>query len=124
MRLHRKELEGQRAIDDDFAAITKATGGAATEQKTSYRDEPPGDDDVLPAVPPAEFAKTRAAINDITGVHIMAEMMRATGKSGGAGGNFGGGTSGSGSTAKKQKTAYEMLRSLVGSEMCIRDRCH
>ena len=23
----------------------------------------------------------------------------------------------------KQKTAYEMLRSLVGSEMCIRDRC-
>ena len=22
----------------------------------------------------------------------------------------------------KQKTAYEMLRSLVGSEMCIRDR--
>eukprot|EP00658_Telonema_sp_P-2_P037846 TRINITY_DN27209_c0_g1_i2.p2 TRINITY_DN27209_c0_g1~~TRINITY_DN27209_c0_g1_i2.p2 ORF type:complete len:266 (-),score=71.23 TRINITY_DN27209_c0_g1_i2:272-1069(-) len=24
----------------------------------------------------------------------------------------------------KQKTAYEMLRSLVGSEMCIRDRCH
>ena len=25
-------------------------------------------------------------------------------------------------TAFKQKTAYEMLRSLVGSEMCIRDR--
>eukprot|EP00658_Telonema_sp_P-2_P083999 TRINITY_DN9219_c0_g2_i2.p3 TRINITY_DN9219_c0_g2~~TRINITY_DN9219_c0_g2_i2.p3 ORF type:complete len:110 (+),score=22.64 TRINITY_DN9219_c0_g2_i2:20-349(+) len=24
----------------------------------------------------------------------------------------------------KQKTAYEMLRSLVGSEMCIRDRTH
>ena len=24
----------------------------------------------------------------------------------------------------KQKTAYEMLRSLVGSEMCIRDRVH
>eukprot|EP00658_Telonema_sp_P-2_P048429 TRINITY_DN36842_c0_g1_i2.p1 TRINITY_DN36842_c0_g1~~TRINITY_DN36842_c0_g1_i2.p1 ORF type:complete len:139 (+),score=41.82 TRINITY_DN36842_c0_g1_i2:62-478(+) len=24
----------------------------------------------------------------------------------------------------KQKTAYEMLRSLVGSEMCIRDRYH
>eukprot|EP00658_Telonema_sp_P-2_P025973 TRINITY_DN20479_c0_g1_i2.p2 TRINITY_DN20479_c0_g1~~TRINITY_DN20479_c0_g1_i2.p2 ORF type:complete len:155 (-),score=33.69 TRINITY_DN20479_c0_g1_i2:611-1075(-) len=24
----------------------------------------------------------------------------------------------------KQKTAYEMLRSLVGSEMCIRDRLH
>eukprot|EP00658_Telonema_sp_P-2_P042887 TRINITY_DN30851_c0_g1_i2.p1 TRINITY_DN30851_c0_g1~~TRINITY_DN30851_c0_g1_i2.p1 ORF type:complete len:122 (-),score=36.24 TRINITY_DN30851_c0_g1_i2:167-532(-) len=24
----------------------------------------------------------------------------------------------------KQKTAYEMLRSLVGSEMCIRDRCN
>eukprot|EP00658_Telonema_sp_P-2_P072536 TRINITY_DN61667_c0_g1_i1.p1 TRINITY_DN61667_c0_g1~~TRINITY_DN61667_c0_g1_i1.p1 ORF type:complete len:158 (+),score=32.98 TRINITY_DN61667_c0_g1_i1:92-565(+) len=24
----------------------------------------------------------------------------------------------------KQKTAYEMLRSLVGSEMCIRDRSH
>ena len=24
----------------------------------------------------------------------------------------------------KQKTAYEMLRSLVGSEMCIRDRAH
>src|SRR5674536_367182 len=24
----------------------------------------------------------------------------------------------------KQKTAYEMLRSLVGSEMCIRDRCY
>eukprot|EP00658_Telonema_sp_P-2_P053127 TRINITY_DN41555_c0_g1_i1.p1 TRINITY_DN41555_c0_g1~~TRINITY_DN41555_c0_g1_i1.p1 ORF type:complete len:114 (-),score=29.76 TRINITY_DN41555_c0_g1_i1:126-467(-) len=24
----------------------------------------------------------------------------------------------------KQKTAYEMLRSLVGSEMCIRDRDH
>ena len=24
----------------------------------------------------------------------------------------------------KQKTAYEMLRSLVGSEMCIRDRIH
>src|SRR5674536_368616 len=24
----------------------------------------------------------------------------------------------------KQKTAYEMLRSLVGSEMCIRDRFH
>ena len=24
----------------------------------------------------------------------------------------------------KQKTAYEMLRSLVGSEMCIRDREH
>ena len=24
----------------------------------------------------------------------------------------------------KQKTAYEMLRSLVGSEMCIRDRRH
>ena len=23
---------------------------------------------------------------------------------------------------RKQKTAYEMLRSLVGSEMCIRDR--
>ena len=23
----------------------------------------------------------------------------------------------------KQKTAYEMLRSLVGSEMCIRDSC-
>src|SRR5665254_21236 len=23
----------------------------------------------------------------------------------------------------KHKTAYEMLRSLVGSEMCIRDRC-
>ena len=23
----------------------------------------------------------------------------------------------------KQKTAYELLRSLVGSEMCIRDRC-
>ena len=23
----------------------------------------------------------------------------------------------------KQKTAYEMLRILVGSEMCIRDRC-
>ena len=23
----------------------------------------------------------------------------------------------------KQKTAYEMQRSLVGSEMCIRDRC-
>ena len=23
----------------------------------------------------------------------------------------------------KQKTAYDMLRSLVGSEMCIRDRC-
>ena len=24
----------------------------------------------------------------------------------------------------KQKTAYEMLRSLVGSEMCIRDSLH
>ena len=24
----------------------------------------------------------------------------------------------------KQKTAYEVLRSLVGSEMCIRDRCN
>eukprot|EP00658_Telonema_sp_P-2_P061331 TRINITY_DN50039_c0_g1_i1.p1 TRINITY_DN50039_c0_g1~~TRINITY_DN50039_c0_g1_i1.p1 ORF type:complete len:131 (-),score=22.50 TRINITY_DN50039_c0_g1_i1:50-442(-) len=24
----------------------------------------------------------------------------------------------------KQKTAYEMLRSLVGSEMCIRDSCY
>ena len=24
----------------------------------------------------------------------------------------------------KQKTAYEMLRSLVGSEMCIRDRAN
>ena len=24
----------------------------------------------------------------------------------------------------KQKTAYEMLRSLVGSEMCIRDRLY
>ena len=24
----------------------------------------------------------------------------------------------------KQKTAYEMLRRLVGSEMCIRDRAH
>ena len=24
----------------------------------------------------------------------------------------------------KQKTAYEMLRSLVGSEMCIRDRVY
>ena len=24
----------------------------------------------------------------------------------------------------KQKTAYEMLRSLVGSEMCIRDRSY
>ena len=24
----------------------------------------------------------------------------------------------------KQKTAYEMLRSLVGSEMCIRDRTY
>ena len=24
----------------------------------------------------------------------------------------------------KQKTAYEMLRSLVGSEMCIRDRAY
>ena len=24
----------------------------------------------------------------------------------------------------KQKTAYEMLRSLVGEEMCIRDRDH
>ena len=24
----------------------------------------------------------------------------------------------------KQKTAYEMLKSLVGSEMCIRDRTH
>eukprot|EP00658_Telonema_sp_P-2_P011795 TRINITY_DN14519_c0_g1_i2.p3 TRINITY_DN14519_c0_g1~~TRINITY_DN14519_c0_g1_i2.p3 ORF type:complete len:101 (+),score=23.70 TRINITY_DN14519_c0_g1_i2:91-393(+) len=24
----------------------------------------------------------------------------------------------------KQKTAYEMLRSLVGSEMCIRDSCN
>ena len=24
----------------------------------------------------------------------------------------------------KQKTAYEMLMSLVGSEMCIRDRCN
>ena len=83
----------ERAIDDDFAAITKAVGGAATELKTSYHDEPPEDDDVLPAVPPAEFAKTRAAINDITGVHNMAEMMRAMGKSGGAGGNFGGGTS-------------------------------
>ncbi len=23
----------------------------------------------------------------------------------------------------KQKTAYEVLRSLVGSEMCVRDRC-
>ena len=54
------------------------------------------DDDVLPAVPPADFTKTRAAINDITGVHTMAEMMRAMVKSGGAGGNFGGGTSGDG----------------------------
>ena len=76
----------------------------ATELKNSYRDEPPRDDDVLPAVSPVEFAKTRAAINDITGVHSMAEMMRAMGKSGGAGGNFGGGTSGGGSAAKKQKT--------------------
>ena len=24
----------------------------------------------------------------------------------------------------RQKTAYEMLRSLVGSERCIRDRCY
>jgi len=94
----------ERAINDDFAAITKAVGGVATELKNSYRDEPPRDDDVLPAVSPVEFAKTRAAINDITGVHSMAEMMRAMGKSGGAGGNFGGGTSGGGSAAKKQKT--------------------
>ena len=32
------------------------------------------------------------------------------------------GTGSSGVFFFKQKTAYEMLRSLVGSEMCIRDR--
>ena len=68
-----------------------------------------------------EFAKTRAAINDITGVHSMAEMMRAMGKSGGAGGNFGGGTRGGGSAAKKAEdgvidcSLYNHVRGTDGS---------
>ena len=111
----------ERAINDDFAAITKAVGGVATELKNSYRDEPRGDDDVLPAVLPVEFAKTRAAINGITDVHSMAEMMRAMGKSGGAGGNFGGGTRGGGSAAKKAEdgvidcSLYNHVRGTDGS---------
>ena len=40
---------------------------------------------------------------------------------GGWGGGGVGGGGGGGVFFFKQKTAYEMLRSLVGSEMCIRD---
>eukprot|EP00752_Nemacystus_decipiens_P012350 g10948.t1 len=95
----------ERALDDDFATVTKAVGGVASELKNSFRDEPPGEEEVISAVPPVVFAKTRVAINDITGVHAMADMMRALGKGGGTGGSPGGGVGGSGSASKKQKTA-------------------
>eukprot|EP00903_Cladosiphon_okamuranus_P021502 g19767.t1 len=94
----------EKALDDDFAAITKHVGNVASELKDTFRDEPPGEDDVFPAVPPVVLDRARRAISDIHGVHTMADMMKALsgGSSGGAGG--------SGSVAKKQKTATGVSR--------------
>lgn len=69
----------ERAPDEDFAVITitNEVGGVADALKNYFRNEPPTADEVLLAVSPPAFAKTRVAINDITGVPTMIEMIRA-----------------------------------------------
>lgn len=91
----------EQALNQDLAEITKQVGGVANILKQYFPDEPPKDHEVLPAVPPPEFAKTRMAINDISGVHNIAAMIRAVGGRGGAGGSSGG--SGGGPATKKQR---------------------